>query len=75
MEARQQSGPLDPPPIHCPPQIKGLSAAHDHLLTELTGLEADRFPSRKNPPRPQRASLDLLENAFKGHWEPTLAVC
>lgn len=60
MEARQQSGPLDP------------FTSCDHLLTELTGLAADCFPSRKNPPRPQRASLDVLQKAFKGHWEPTL---
>lgn len=50
MEARQQSGPLDPPSIHGPPQIKGLSAAHDHLLTELTGLAAGRpLPVKEEP--------------------------
>lgn len=72
--------PRGPPSIHCPPQIKGLSASHDHLLTELTKLTglaadrfpADRFPSRKNPPRPQRASCLCSRMPLRDTGNPPL---
>lgn len=60
--------------------LHGLKDSPQHMATCCQSrdgrplLEAHRFPARKNPPRPLKASLDVLQNAIKGHREPALTV-
>lgn len=60
--------PPGSPSIHCPPQIKGLSASHDHLLTELTGLAGRPLPVKEEPTQASESQFgNAPQNAFKGH--------